>query len=277
MKTIRLSQPAIIKPGYFSLLIIMLISLALITASCGEPAGIIKVGGSTTVKPLAEKLAEMYIRENPKISIVIQGGGSGAGISGASKGEFDIGMASRELTAEDPVLVKHILGKDAIAVIVNKSNTITSLSKEQVIKIFAGKISNWNELGGPTKSIHVISREAGSGTRASFEEMVMGKEHLTPNAVSQNSNASVKDSVSADDLAIGYLSLGQLDQSVKAVDINGISCNTANAISGQYPIVRPLYFLTKAEPGGPVKKFIEYCQGPASQATIIEAGYISVK
>jgi phosphate transport system substrate-binding protein len=277
MRLIKPASGARIRPPALILLTVLLAVQVLMLNACGEPAAIITVGGSTTVQPLAEKLAAMYTKDNPKVSIVIQGGGSGAGITGVSKSEFDVGMSSRELTFEDPKLIKHILGKDAIAIITNKSNTLSNLSKDQVRNIFAGKITNWNELGGPAKSIHVISREAGSGTRTSFEDMVMNKNPITTNAASQNSNSAVKDAVSADELSIGYLSLGQLDKAVKELDVNGISCSTENAINGKYPIVRPLYFLTRSEPEGLVKKFIDYCQSSKGKTVIVEAGYISVQ
>ncbi len=130
-------------------------------------------------------------------------------------------------------------------------------------------------MGGQSESIHVISREEGSGTRASFEDLVMGTKPITPNAVFRQSNQALRQAVAEDPLSIGFLSLGLLDSSVKALSVNSIPCTVENAVNGSYPIVRPLYFLTKQQPEGLVKNFIDYCQGDKGQAVMVEAGYIA--
>jgi phosphate transport system substrate-binding protein len=125
--------------------------------------------GSTTVQPLAEKLAEAFKSENPETTIVIQGGGSSVGIKSCNDGTVDIGAASRELKADEPNLVKHLLARDGIAIITHPSNPVTGLTREQVKDIFSGKITNWSQVGGEIKEIYVVAREEGSGTRTAFE------------------------------------------------------------------------------------------------------------
>jgi phosphate transport system substrate-binding protein len=146
-----------------------------------------------------------------------------------------------------------------------------------VVKIFAGEITNWNQLGGASAVITVISREEGSGTRTAFEELVMGKTLITAKAILQPSNGALRTAVSTTPLSIGYLSLGYLDNTVKALSIDGVAPTAENSKSGKYPVVRPLYFLTKEQPTGLVKDFIDFCLGSEGQMIIEKEGYLSAK
>jgi len=239
--------------------------------------GTITENGSTTVQPLAEKLAGAFKAKNPDVNVVIQGGGSAVGIKSVNDGTVDIGAASRELTAADPTLVKHLLARDGIAIIVHPSNPVTNLTKEQVRDIYAGNITNWSQVGGQNKSIDVVAREEGSGTRTAFQDLVMGKALIKSDATLQNSNGFIKTSVSLDPQAIGFLSMGYVDSSVKALAINGVAATEENAKNGTYPVVRPLYFLTKQQPTGLVKDFIDFCTGTEGQKIVAEEGYITVE
>jgi phosphate transport system substrate-binding protein len=253
------------------------------TASTSTLSGTITESGSTTVQPLAEKLAAAFMGVNSKVNVVIQGGGSAVGIKAANDGTVDIGAASRGLTKDDPVLVTHILAKDGIAIIVNAANPVSGLSKSQVRDIFSGVITNWNQVGGPDKDIHVTAREEGSGTRTAFQELVMGKDasgnniNIMKNAILQSSSGAILQVVKSDAQSIGFDSFGYLDSSVKALAIDGVAATSENARNGTFPVVRPLYFLTKNQPAGLVKAFIDYCTGPEAQKIIISEGYISVK
>jgi len=194
-------------------------------------------------------------------------------------GISDIGALSRELkTDEKGQVVEHVIARDGIAIVVHPSNPVSNLTKEQVRDIFAGNITNWNEVGGPNLKIVVISREEGSGTRSAFEEMVMEGELITEDAIIQNSNGAIKTAVAGDQYysSIGFLSFGYLDSSVKALSINGTPATVENAKSGVYPIVRPLLFVTKEEPEGLVKEFIDFCLSEEGQAIVEEEGYLSV-
>lgn len=273
--------------GRWKGVMLVLVALVLITAvtgagfalvGCGGgTAGTVTEAGSTTVQPLAEKLASAFEARNPGVTIVIQGGGTAVGIKSASDGTVDIGAASRELTSSDPDLVKHPLVRDGIAIVTHPSNSVTSLTKEQVIRIYAGNITNWSHVGGPDRAIDVVAREEGSGTRAAFQDLVMGRALIKANAILQPSNGAVKTAVASDPQAVGFVSLGYVDSSVKAVAINGVAATEENAKNGTYPIVRPLYFLTKAQPVGLVKDFIDFCTGPDGQTIVVQEGYISAK
>jgi phosphate transport system substrate-binding protein len=246
-------------------------------AGCSNLTGTITESGSTTVQPLAEKLAAAFKANNPDVNIVIQGGGSSVGIKAANDGTVDIGAASRELKSDEPNLVKHLLARDGIAIIVPPSNPLTNLTKDQVIAIFAGNITNWSQVGGQNKAIDVVAREEGSGTRTAFEELVMGKALIKSDAILQPSNGAVKTAVSSDPQAIGFISFGYIDSSVKALAINGVAATEENAKSGSYPIIRPLYFLTKTQPTGLAKDFIDFCTGTEGQKIVAEEGYITVE
>jgi phosphate transport system substrate-binding protein len=241
-------------------------------------SGEITEAGSTTVQPVAEELAQAFMVKYPDVEITIQGGGSSTGVKSAADGTVDIGAASRELKDSEKGLglVVHVLARDGIAIVAHPSQTVTNLTKEQVKQIYAGEITNWSQVGGPDEEINVVSREEGSGTRAAFEEMVMGEDTvITANAILQPSNGAVRTTVAGDPNAIGFVSFGYLDSSVKALSIDGVAGTVANAKNGTYPIVRPLLLLTKGEPEGLVKEFIDYCLGDEGQE-IVAKDYISV-
>jgi phosphate transport system substrate-binding protein len=280
----------ILKQQWLILAAAGLLVSVLLMAGCGSsPAltnaagaysltGTISESGSTTVQPLAEKLANAFKAINPKINIIIQGGGSSVGVKAANDGTVDIGAASRELSPSDPKLITHLIARDGIALIINPANTINALTKTQIKDIYSGKITRWNQVGGADKVIHVAAREEGSGTRTAFEEMVMGKDAtVIKSAILQSSNGALLQVVKSDPDAIGFVSFGYLtDKSIKALTVDGVEATEANAKSGTYPVVRPLYFLTKNAPAGLVKAFLDYCTGPDAQKIVADEGYVSV-
>jgi phosphate transport system substrate-binding protein len=253
------------------------------TTPSSNLSGTISEAGSTTVQPLAEKLAGAFMTANPKVKVDIKGGGTAVGIKAANDGTVDIGGASRELTKDDPNLVKFLLARDGIAIIVNQFNPVSGLSKTQIRDIFAGNITNWSQVGGPAKEIHVAAREEGSGTRTAFQELVMGKDahgkdiNIVKKAILQSSSGAIMQVVRSDVQMISFDSFGYVGSSVKALAVDGVEPTSANVKNGTYPVVRPLYFLTKAQPTGLVKVFIDYCTGPDVQKIITDEGYISVK
>jgi len=277
------------------LLIVSVLLVAALTAACtatstpsapvSEPTAenaTVSVSGSTTVQPLAEKLAEAFMTENTGIRIDVQGGGSSVGVKAAGQGTSDIGMASREIKeselAEFPKLNVVVIARDGIAIVANADVTVSDLTVEQVRDIFSGKITNWKDLGGEDQNIIVVSREEGSGTRGAFEEMVMGEDALiAATAILQPSNGSIRTTVSTTPYSVGYLSFGYLDETVKKISIGGVAPTEPNAADGTYPIVRPLNMLTNGEPTGAVKAFLDFILSDAGQKLVVEDGYIPVK
>lgn len=268
-----------VKKAWFLIPLTCLILAALPLGGCGQSSsGTITEAGSSTVQPVAEKLASAYQQKNPEVSITIQGGGSSVGIKSAADGTVDIGAASRELKSEEQArVVAHLLARDGIAIVVHPDNAATGLTKDQVVKIFAGEITDWSEVGGSNGTITVIAREEGSGTRSAFEEMVMGETLITSRAILQPSNGALRTAVSTTPLSIGFLSLGYIDNTVKALSVDGVAPTEENCKAGKYPVVRPLYFLTKEQPTGLVKQFIDFCLGSEGQAIIEKEGYLSAK
>jgi phosphate transport system substrate-binding protein len=214
---------------------------------------------------------------HPKVTVTIQGGGSSVGVKSAADGTVDIGAASREIKPDEPPLVKHLLCRDGIAIVTNPESTVSGLTKDQVRQIFAGEITNWSEVGGSNKDIIMVAREEGSGTRAAFEELVMGESLITNMAILQPSNGAVRTTVATTPDSIGFLSFGYLDASVKALQVDGVDATVANVLNERYTIARPLYFLTKEQPTGIVKEFIDFCLSSTGQAIAEGEGYISVK
>jgi phosphate transport system substrate-binding protein len=263
------------------LVLVGILVVSILAIGCGkELSGTVTVAGSTTVQPLAELLADEFMSENPDFEVTIGGGGTSVGITSVNNGTVDIGSASRDLKSDEPQLVKHLLAKDGIAVIVKPGNPVNGLTKAQVRDIFGGVITNWKDVGGPDHTINVVVRESGSGTRTAFEEMVMAKPEpamaIAGTALEQNSNGGVKQVVGGDPYAIGFISFGYIDNTVKALSIDGIEATAENAKNETYPIVRPLYFLTKEAPTGLVQEFIDFCLSDDGQAIVADEGYISI-
>ncbi len=238
----------------------------------------ITVAGSTTVLPIISKAAEIYMDYNSEADIQVSGGGSSVGIKSVGEGTADIGMASRQIKDSErsiyPNLVEHVIAKDGIAVIVHPSNPIESLTIAQVKAIYKGEINNWKELGGPDLKIIAVGRDSASGTREFFHEHVMNKEDFRTDMLEKASNAGVKESVKGTEGAIGYVGLGYLDPTVKAVQINGVEPTADNVQTGKYPISRSLYLYTNGQPTGLIKDFIDFVEGPNGQKIVREEGFV---
>ncbi|WP_039763589.1 phosphate ABC transporter substrate-binding protein [Caldicellulosiruptor sp. F32] len=237
----------------------------------------ITVAGSTSVQPLADDLAKAFMQEHPETKIEVQGGGSAVGIKSARDGVADIGMSSRELKPEEKGLNEFKIAVDGIAVVVHPSNPIKNLTLQQIRNIYTGKIKNWKEVGGKDAQIVVVTREEGSGTRGAFEELVMKGESITDSAVVQPSTGAVKQSISQDPNAIGFISMGVVDSTVKAVSIEGVEATEENVKNGKYKLQRPFLFLTKDKPTGLVKDFIDFALSSEGQAIVEKYHYIRVK
>lgn len=243
--------------------------------------GSIQIVGSTSVQPLAEELAQAFMSKNPGVKVFVQGGGSGAGITAAINGTANIGNSSRELKPEEAATGIHetVIAKDGIAVIVHPSNTIKDLTVEEIKKIYLGEISNWKEVGGPNMSIALVNREAGSGTRGAFEELVMGKmaSKMSSKSLVQASTGAVQQTVAITKEAIGYISLGSLDpKAVKALLINGIAASDNNITNKTYKLWRPFLMLTKTAPSGVSKAFLDWILSSEGQK-IVARDFIPAK
>jgi len=240
-------------------------------------SGTLTVAGSTSVQPFSEVLAEEFMAANPGVEINVQGGGSSVGIESAVSGAAGIGAVSRTVTAAEMAqgLTWRVIALDGIAVVVNQANPINNMKTEEVMNIYLGNIKNWKELGGIDAPITVVTREEGSGTREAFSGLVMNKKDIIKSAIVQNSTGAIAATVAGDKNAVGYVSLSSVKPEVKALTIDGIAATEANVRTRDYKLQRPFIFVTKGEPTGLAKTFIDYVLSPEGQKLIVEEGAIS--
>lgn len=240
----------------------------------------LKISGSTTVLPIAEEAAKQFMTKNKNYMIEVTGGGSGLGVKEAGENLNDIGMASRDVKSSEfeiyPSLQVFGIAKDGVAIIVQPENPVSSLTQEQIIAIYAGEITNWNEVGGNDAPITVYTRDEESGTREVFFEKVLNKGNITKKAVVVTSNGAMKSSVKADVNGIGYLSIGYLDSSVTGCEYEGVLPTEANVVSGTYTVSRTLNIITNGEPSQEAKAFIDFLLSSEGQKIVVEEGYIPV-
>ncbi len=266
--------------GKGSIFPIVFILFFLVSPACrktGDAGATLTIAGSTSVQPFAEKLAETYMAAHPGHPINVQGGGSTAGVRAAETGAAQIGMSSRHLKESEAALHQVPIALDGIAIIVNAANPVAGLTREQVAAIFAGEVNRWSAVGGPDRPIHFVTREEGSGTRGAFEEMVMGKREIAPRALVQDSNGAVREIVASDPDALGYISLGLVDRRVRTVAVDGVLPTHETILAKRYAVVRPFLFLTRAEPAGTARAFIDYILGPEGQRLLGLEGLIPVR
>jgi len=259
------------------------VASVLSAAGCSRSAGKgdFTLAGSTSVQPFAEKWVEAYRAGRAgqdRVDIHVQGGGSTAGVQAAQSGAAQIGMCSRELKPDEASkLEATIVARDGIAVIVNKANPVSDLTLDQVQSRYAGRAATWKGVGGSGAKVTLITREDGSGTRGAFEELLMKGSRIAVSALVQDSTGAVRQMVAGDPAAVGYISLGQVDSSVKALKIGGVDATEASIDAGKYPLVRPFLFVTRGAPAGPAADFITWVTGPAGQALTRKEGLLPPK
>lgn len=246
-------------------------------------AGNITVTGSTTVLPIAQKIAEAYMSQNPGVEIDISGGGSGEGIKALIDGTTDIADSSRFIKDSE---IKQAVDKgrypvpfavayDCIVPVVHPSNKVANLSIEQLKGIYKGEIKNWKEVGGQDKKIVIISRDTSSGTYEVWEGKVMNKERVAPSALLQASNGAIVQAVSSNQNAIGYIGIGYVDSSVKALMVDRVRGSAETALNGSYPVSRALYMFTNGWPKGETLNFINFVLHPQKgQKYVEEEGFV---
>lgn len=211
-------------------------------------SGAISLGGSTSMEKLCEAMSESFMEKYPDVMVSVEYTGSGAGLESLASGSVDIGNASRHLKDAEigNGAVENVVAIDGIAVITDKENAVTDISAEDLAKIYLGEITNWSELGGADEAIVVIGREAGSGTRDAFEELLEVKDACAY-AQELDSTGAVKAKVGSTPGAIGYVSLDVVDDSVLAVSLDGVAPTEENILKGGYLLSRPFVMATKGE------------------------------
>jgi phosphate transport system substrate-binding protein len=239
--------------------------------------GKIDIAGGTAHIPVMKEAARRIMTYNPNIRITVAGGGSGVGVQKVGEGLVDIGNTGRPVSPEERArygLKSYAFAIDGVAVAVHPSNSVKSLSTKQVQDIFAGKIKNWQAVGGKNSPIHLYTRDEASGTRAVFWKKLLKKGPIADNANIVPSNGAMKVAISRDENAIGYLSIGHIDNTISPVKIDGVYPSQENAKNGSYKVVRKLYMNTKGEPDKLVKIFINYILSPEGAEIIKKCGFI---
>ncbi len=248
----------------------------------------ITISGSTSVTEIMEVLAETYQSKNKTASIEVQGTGSSAGVKAAKNGTSIFGMSSRELkpSEKEKSLNETVIARDGIAIVINPNNPLTNLTTEQIAKIYKGDITNWKQVGGENKPIVVVTRDTASGTRGAFEDIMGLKRTINGkkvSAISQraqvgNGNGVVKTIVVNNPYAIGYISLGSVDDSLKALKVNGVSPSTTAVSSGEYTVARPFLVLSKTNKATPAaNNFLNWVVSPDGQEIVANYGYVPVQ
>jgi len=247
-----------------------------------------KIKGSDTCLPLIQKESETYQKKNPGSSIMVTGGGSGVGFAAIMTGTTDIAMASRSMKMDEKLkmneagkaYIEKVIAKDALSIIVNPSNGVSQLTREQLEGIFTGKITNWKQVGGDDLAIVVYSRETSSGTYEFFKEHVLNKKNFGPKALLMPATGAIVQSVSQTKGAIGYVGLAYLEKTVKALKVSYdkgktfVEPTVENAKNKTYPITRPLYFYYLKSSEKQVAAFVNYIISLEGQNIALKEGFV---
>ncbi len=243
-----------------------------------ELSGKISLAGSTSMEKLCEAMSESFMASNPNVAVTVEYTGSSAGIESLTQGSVDIGNASRGLKdgEKEAGAIENIVAIDGIAVIVDKNNTVANLTSQQLADVYTGKIKNWKELGGNDEVIVVIGREAGSGTRGAFEEL-LELEDVCAYAQELDSTGAVLAKVASTPGAIGYVSLDAVDDSVISLSLNGAEASEENITAGNYLLSRPFVMATMgeiSEQSDLVQAWFAYLSSEEGQNVISSLGLI---
>lgn len=248
------------------------------SAATEELSGTLSMNGSTSMEKVIKAVNGAFMEKNKGVTVNLNLTGSGTGIQEASEGKCDIGNSSRKLKDEEAEkLDATVVGLDGIALVVNPANKLEDITLEDLAKVYSGEITNWKELGGDDKSIVVIGREDGSGTRDGFESIVMGDKE-PKYAQELESTGSVINAVATTDSAIGYASLANVDETVKALKIGGVEATEENVKSGAYEVQRPFICATlKGSDNKLVKAYLDFILSEEGQALVLAQGAVPVK
>jgi phosphate transport system substrate-binding protein len=247
--------------------------------------GKLRVTGSTTVFPIAQTAADAYMKKDLRADIQVSGGGSGVGVQSIGEGTTDIGMSSREISdaekAKYPSLVPIDIATDAVVIIVNPANPVSALTLDQVRGLYNGTFQGWNSVGGTMTYPVIIGRDSASGTRVYFSEAVMKNEKYRADMREMNSNGAVKQTVAQTPAAIGYVGLGFIDKTVKAVAIYSkgepVTPTIETVLAHRYPISRPLSMITRGQPAGLAKDYIDFILSAEGQKIVEDQGFVPLQ
>lgn len=265
-------------------------SLALLTLlAANAQAGPLTIKGSDTMVVLTQRWAEEFMKTQPNVKIQVTGGGSGTGLSALINGTTELAMSSRSIKESEQKLLKSrhkttgyelTVARDGVTFFINEHNPLTSLTAEQLEKIYLGDVTNWKEVGGPDAPLVLYSRENSSGTYVFVKDNLLHGEDFAPTAQTLPGTAAVVNAVSREKWGIGFGGAA-FAKGVRALKIRvgaeEIAPSEANVMSGKYPLSRALYFYLRAPPAGDSKAFIDFCLSDAGQQVVTRVGFFPVK
>ena len=245
----------------------------------------LRIDGSTTVLPIAQKAAEVFMKKHSDVKIYVSGSGSGTGIKALIDGTTNIATSSREAKekeiadskAKGVTLTAHKVALDGIVPVVHPSMKIENITPEQLRNIYNGNIKTWKELGGPDRPISVVSRDTSSGTYEVWEEKILKGNRVRPDALLVASNGQAVQTVAGNRYAIGYIGIGYVDKSIKALKVNGATASAKTVRDNSWPIARPLFMYTNGKPSGTIAKFIDFMLSKNGQEIVNEVKYVSIR
>ena len=267
-------------------MIALLLACFVLFAACGNGGGAtdsnglsgnVSLNGSTSVERVIASLSEAFREEHPNVTLPFNPTGSGAGITAAMEGTADIGFSSRELREGEDGVDAIVFAIDGLAVIVHPDNPVYNLSTAQIAGIFNGEITNWLEVGGEDMPISTIGREAGSGSRGAFDDII-GLEGITMDQ-ELTSGGAVIAAVATNPFAIGYASLSAVGNTVQIISVDGVPCTNETLLDGSYPVARPFIMMTQsgAARSEATQAFLDFIMSPAAAAIIENAGAVQMR
>ena len=270
------TKPAVRVAACCLLLVIVFLVAGCVTSVETPTPVFLEAGGATSMTPLMESLSAAYGDRHPGVDIYVTGGGSELGQSKTLAGELDIGLSCWLPDGAPDGLQATVVARDGIAVIVHPSNVMTAITTIQLQQVFAGRMSNWQDFGGPDMPIQVVSRENGSGTRSAFEAQLMQERRVTPTALVMPNSQAVVDFVAEEPQAIGYVSMGYIDLSpppgsrVVPLIVEGVRLTPENVSTGAYVPGQDLFLLTASNASPEVRRLVEFVLSPAGQSVVAQ-------
>ncbi len=265
---------------------ILFLTAIILISACGTftpKTSAFKIKGSDTMLYLMQQLAKDYMKENPHVAVYVEGGGTGSGIDAVISGEAHLCMASRKLKPDEvkqvadkfqTVGVSVLIAKDALSIYVNRNNSVTNVSEDQLRQIYSCEITNWSELGGDNHKIALQGRPNNSGTFYYFKNHVLRGLEYCPDVINSPTLEKLIEKVGDNQYAIGYGGLSIQNDDVRALSINGIEATTENVVNDKYPINRYLRIFSITNPSGELKDFIDWVLSPDGQKVVSKSGYI---
>jgi phosphate transport system substrate-binding protein len=255
---------------------------------CGQGAAggerkILTIAGASTIQPIAEEAAPLFESKKSGVKVEIQGGGSSVGAKSPIEGKADIGMVSRPLKPEESALVATKIAEDGIAILVHKDNPLTGITKEQVVKLYTGEAPNWKDIGGNDGSVTLITKESGRSTLELFAKHFEIEKKIKADAIVIGPNGQAIKTLEGNPNAIAYISIGSAEKAVeqgspiKLLSLDGVAATVENVRNGTYPLRRPLHLVTKGEPAGVAKEFIDFILSPEGQSVVARQDFVTLK